>query len=86
MPTIELRFGETLFVVNLARLMEVGILVTLEVIMGLVYGKKLGKSGLVFLRMRSFPLGMEEGSNSGKIFGTERRCCILFTPPFSIWL
>ena len=84
MPTTEIRFGERLFSVNLARLMEVGIPVTLEVVMGLVYGWKLGKSDLVFLRTRSFPSGMEGGSNSGKMFGAKRRCCVLLTPPFSI--
>ena len=66
--------------------MEVGIPVTSEVVMGLIYGRKLGKNGLVFLRTRSFPLGIEGGSNSGKMFGAERRRCVLFTPPFSIWL
>ena len=86
MPTIEIRFGERLYVVNLARLMEVGIPVTSKVIMGLVNETKLGKSGLVFLRTRSFPLGMEGGSNSGKMFGAERMRCVLFTPRFSIWL
>ena len=82
----ETPFGERSFAINLARLMEVGIPVTSEVVMGLAYGRKLGKSGLVFLRTRSFPLGMEGGSNSGKMFGVERRHCVLFTPPFSIWL
>ena len=51
----EIRFGERLFVVNLARLMEAGIPVTSEVVMGIVYGRKVGKSGLVFLRTRSYP-------------------------------
>ena len=82
----EIHFGERLFAVNLARLMEVGIPVTSEVVMGLVYERKLGKSGIVFLKTRSFPLGMEGRSNSGKMFGVEMRLCVLFTPPFSIWL
>ena len=44
----EIRFGESLFVVNLASLMVADILVTSKMAMGLACGRKLGKSGLVF--------------------------------------
>ena len=60
MPTTEIRFGERLFVVNLASLMVAGIPVTLEVAMGLACGRKLGKSDLVFSITRSFPRGRKE--------------------------
>ena len=86
MPTTEIRFGERLFVVNLARLMVAGIPVTLEVAMGLAYGRKLGKNGLVFSKTWSFPLGTEGGSTSGKMFGVKRRRCVLVIPPFLIRL
>ena len=86
MPTTEIHFRERLFVVNLASLMVVGIPVTLEVAMGLAYGRKLGKSDLVFFRTRSFPQGTEGGSTSGKMFDAERRRCVLVIHPFLIWL
>ena len=59
---------------------------TSKVAMRLAYGRKLGKSGLVFSKTRSFPEGMEGRSTSGKMFGVERRCCVLVIPPFLIWL
>ena len=86
LPTTETRFGERLFAVNLVKTMEVGTTVTSEAAMVLVYGRKSGKSGLVFFRTRPFPLGMEGGSTFGKMFGAARRCCVLFIPPFLIWL
>ena len=39
-----------------------GILVISEEVMGLVFERKSGKNGSVFSKMRSFPLGMVEGS------------------------
>ena len=52
MPTIETHFGERLSAVNLGRLMEVGTPVILEAVMRLVYGRKLGNSGLFFFLER----------------------------------
>ena len=48
-------FRERLYAVNLARLLEDGTPVISEAVMGLVYGRKLGKSGLSFFRTRSSP-------------------------------
>ena len=62
-----------------------GILVISEEVMGLVFGRKLGKNGPVFSKMRSFPLGMVGGSIFGKMFGVVRRPCVLDTILFSIW-
>ena len=47
--------GERSCAVNLARLMEDGTPVISEAVLGLVYGRKLGKSGLSFFRTRSSP-------------------------------
>ena len=86
MPTKGTRFGGRLFAVNLASLLVAGILVISEAIMGLVYGRISGKSGPVFSRTRSLPLRTEEGTMSGRMFGVERRRCVLGIPPFLIWL
>ena len=86
MPRTKTHFGERLSAVNLVKTMEVGTPVTSEAAMELVYGSKSGKSGLVFFRTRPSPLGMEEGSTFGKMFGTARRRCVLFIPPFLIWI
>ena len=56
----EIRFGEKLLTVNLVSPLMAGILVISEEVMGLVFGRKLGKNGPVFSKMRSFPLGMIE--------------------------
>ena len=77
MPTKGTRFGGRLFAVNLASLVVAGIPVILEAVMGLVYGRISGKNDLVFSRTRSLPLGMEEESTSGRMFGVERRRCVL---------
>ena len=61
------------------------ILVISEEVMGLVFGRKLGKNGPIFSKMRSFPLGMVGGSIFGKMFGVVRRPCVLDTLLFSIW-
>ena len=77
----ETRFGERLFAVNLARLMEVGTPVISEVVMGLVYGRKLRKSGLAF-QYTVFSLGMEGGSTSEKML-LQRGGVVFFLPlPF----
>ena len=62
-----------------------GILVILEEVMGLVFGRKSGKNGPVFSKMRSFHLGMVEGSIFGKMFGVVRRPSVLDSLLFSIW-
>ena len=80
------RFGGRLSTVNLVSLLVAGIPMISEAVKGLVYGRRSGKSGLVFSRTRSLPLGMEEGSTSGKMFGVERRRCVLGIPPFLILL
>ena len=41
--------------------------------MGLAYGRKLEKSGLVSSRTRFLPLGMGGGSTFGMMFGAVRR-------------
>ena len=64
----------------------VGILVISEEVMGLVYGRKLGKNDPVFSKVRSYPLGMAGGSISGKMFGVVRRPCVPDILLFSIWL
>ena len=61
-------------------------LVTLEAAMRLVYGRKSRKGDLVFFRTRPSPLGMEGGSTFEKMFGAARRRCVLFIPPYLIWL
>ena len=48
-----------------------------EAVMGLVYGRISGKNDLVFSRTQSLPLGMEEESISGRMFGVERRRYVL---------
>ena len=63
-----------------------GILVISEEVMGRVYERKLGKNGLVFSKVRSYPLGMVGGSISGKMFGVVRRPCVPDILLFSIWL
>ena len=63
----------------------VGILVISEVVMGLVYGRKLGKNDPVFSKMRSYLLGMVGGSIFGKMFGVVRRPCVPNILPFLIW-
>ena len=82
MPTKGTRFGGRLFAVNLVSLLVAGIPVISEAVMGLVYGRISRKSGPVFSRTRSLPLGMEEGSTSRRMFGVERRRCVLGIPPF----
>ena len=77
MPTKGTRFGGRLFEVNLASLVVVGIPVISKAVMGLVYGRILGKNGPVFSRTRSLPLGMVEESTSGRMSGVERRRCVL---------
>ena len=77
MPTKETRFGGRLFVVNLTSFVVADILVISEAVMGLVYGRILGNNVPVFSRTRSLPLGMEEESTSGRMFGVERRRCVL---------
>ena len=49
----EIRFREKLFAVNLGSLLMAGIPATSEADMRLAYGRKLGKSGLVFSKTRS---------------------------------
>ena len=51
----EIRFGEKLLAVNLVSPLMAGIPKTSEEDMGLVYGRKLGKNGPVFFKMRSSP-------------------------------
>ena len=62
-------YGGRLFAVNLVSPLGVGTPVTLEVAMGLVYGRKSEKNGLFFSRTRPLFLGMEGGSISGAMFG-----------------
>ena len=84
MPTKGTRFGGRLFAVNLASLLVAGIPVISEAVMGLVYGRISGKSGPVFSRTRFLPSGMDEGSTSERMFGVERRRCVLGIPSFLI--
>ena len=87
MPTTENRFGERLFAVNLARLMEVGTPMISEVVMGLVYGRKLGKSGLAFLRTRSFSLGDGRRINFWKdVWCGEEALCSSYPSLFNLAL
>ena len=53
--------------------------------MGLVFGRKLGKNGPVFSKMRSFHLRMVEGSIFGKMSSVVRRPSALDSPLYSIW-
>ena len=46
---------ERLFVVNLVKLLEVGTLGTLGVVLVSAYGRKLGKKGRFFSKMRASP-------------------------------
>ena len=62
-----------------------GIHAILEEVMGLVYGRKLGKNGLVLSKTRSFPLVMVGGSISGKMSGVVRRPCVPDILLFSTW-
>ena len=62
-------YGGRLSVVNLVSPLGAGIPVTLEVDMGLVYGRKSEKNGLCFFRTRPLFLGMEGGSISGAMLG-----------------
>ena len=55
----------------------VGILEISEAVMGLVYGRISGKNGPVFSRTRSLPLGMAKESTFGRMYGVERRRCVL---------
>ena len=61
------------------------ILLISEEVMGLVFGRKSGKNGLVFSKMRSFHLGMVEGSIFGKMLGVVGRPSVSDTLLFSIW-
>ena len=81
----EIRSGGKLLAVNLASLLMVGILVISEVVMGLVYGRKLGKNSPVFSKMRSYLLGMVGGSIFGKMFSVVRRPYVPNILPFLIW-
>ena len=54
-------YGGRLSAVNLGSPLGASTLVTLEVDMGLVYGRKSEKNGLFFSRMRPLFLGMEGG-------------------------
>ena len=83
---IETRFGGKLLEVNLVSPQMGGILVISEEVMGRVYGRKLGKNGPVFSKVRSYPLGMVGGSISEKMFGVVRRPCVPDILLFSIWL
>ena len=73
---ISIKFGES---------PDGGIHAILEEVMGLVYGRKLGKNGPVSSKMRSFPLVMVGGSISGKISGVVRRPCVPDILLFSTW-
>ena len=66
-------YGERLFAVNLASPLGDDIPVTLEVAMGLVYGRKSEKNGSFSPRPRPLFLGMEGGSISGAMFGVVGR-------------
>ena len=66
---IKMLYGGRLSAVNLVSPLGAGTLVTLEVVMGLVYGKKSEKIGLFFSRTRPLFLGMEGGSISRAMFG-----------------
>ena len=72
-------------VANSVSPLTVGIQAILEEVLGPVYGRKLGKNGPVFPKMRSFPLGMVGESIFGKIFGAVRRPCVSGFLLFSIW-
>ena len=52
--------------------------------MELAYGRKSVKNGSFSPRVRSLLLGMEGGSISGKMFGAERRLCVIVSLTFSI--
>ena len=75
-----MHFGERLSDVNLGRPLGVGTLVTLEVAMGLAYGRKSEKNGSFSSRMRSFLLGMAGGSIFGAMFGVVGWLCAIFSP------
>ena len=62
-------YGGRLFAVNLVSPLGAGTPVTLEVAMGLVYGRKSKKNGLFFSRTWPLFLGIEGGSISGAMFG-----------------
>ena len=62
-------YGGRLSTVNLVSPLGAGTPVTLEVDMGLVYGRKSEKNDLFFFRTRPLFLGMEGGSISGATYG-----------------
>ena len=68
-----MHYGERLSAVNSVSPLGAGILVTLEVAMGLVYGRKSEKNGSFSCKTRSLFLGMEGGSISGAMFGVVGR-------------
>ena len=68
-----MHYGERLSVANLVSPLGVGTPVTLEVALGIVYGRKSEKIGSFFSRMRCLFLGMEGGSISEAMFGVVGR-------------
>ena len=68
-----MHYGERLSAVNLVSPLGADTPVTLEVAMGLVYGRKSEKNGSFSSRTRPLFLGMEGGSISGAMFGVVGR-------------
>ena len=62
-------YGGRLSAVNLGSPLGAGTPVILEVVMGLVYGRKSEKNDLFFFRTRPLFLGMVGGSISGVMLG-----------------
>ena len=62
-------YGGRQSAVNLGSPLGAGTPVTLEAVMGLVYGRRSEKNGLFFFRTRPLFLGMEGGSICRVMFG-----------------
>ena len=69
---IEMLSRERLSAANMVNLLEAGTPMTLEVVMGLAYGRKSEKSGSTLFRTQSLSLGMVGGSTSEIMFGAVR--------------
>ena len=65
--------GERLLVVSSVKTLGVGVLAISMVVLGLVCGRKLEKSGPNLSKIPLLPLEMGEGLSFGRMFGVVRR-------------
>ena len=76
----EIHFGGRLFVGSLGRIEVVGALEKLEVLLGLLCGRRLERNGIQPSLTLSFIGGMEEGYVFGRMFGTGMRLYAILSP------